>query len=59
MKLSHLKQLIKYLENFHKVSAIYRVTDTIVKIAFDKNDEIYFNMQRSNSSMFKCNSFSR
>lgn len=59
MKLSHLKQLIKYLENFHKISAIYRVTDTIVKIAFDKNDEIYFNMQRSNSSMFKCNSFSR
>lgn len=59
MKLSHLKQIKVYLENFQKISAIYRVTDTIVKIAFDKNDEIYFNMQRSNSSMFRCSSFSR
>ena len=59
MKLSHLKQIINYLENFSKISAIYRVTDTIVKVAFDKNDEIYFNMQRSNSSMFRCESFSR
>ena len=59
MKLSHLKQIIFYIQNFQKISAIYRVTDTIVKVAFDKNDEIYFNMQRSNSSMFKCKSFSR
>ena len=59
MKLSHLKQIINYLESFKKISAIYRVTDTIVKIAFDKDDEIYFNMQRSNSSMFKCASFAR
>ena len=59
MKLSHLKQITNYLQNFQKISAIYRVTDTIIKVAFDKNDEIYFNMQRSNSSMFKCPSFSR
>ncbi|MFT5660219.1 MAG: putative ribosome quality control (RQC) complex YloA/Tae2 family protein [Sulfurimonas sp.] len=59
MKLSHLKQITSYLQNFSKISAIYRVTDTIVKVAFDKNDEIYFNMQRSSSSMFKCNSFAR
>ena len=59
MKLSHLKQIINYLQNFQKISAIYRVTDTIIKVAFDKNDEVYFNMQRSNSSMFKCPSFSR
>ena len=59
MKLSHLKQVVVYLQNFQKISAIYRVTDTIIKVAFDKNDEIYFNMQRSNSSMFKCEVFSR
>ena len=59
MKLSHLKQVVAYLQNFQKISAIYRVTDTIIKVAFDKNDEIYFNMQRSNSSMFKCEVFSR
>lgn len=59
MKLSHLKQILVYLKNFKKISAIHRVTDTIIKVVFDKNDEIYFNMQRSNSSMFKCPSFSR
>ena len=59
MKLSHLKQVVAYLQNFQKISAIYRVTDTIIKVAFDKNDELYFNMQRSNSSMFKCEVFSR
>lgn len=59
MKLSHLKQVVAYLQNFQKISAIYRVTDTIVKVAFDKNDEIYFNMERSNSSMFRCKTYSR
>ena len=59
MKLSHLKQIAQYLKKFTKISAIYRVTDTIVKIAFDKNDEIYFNMQRSNSSMFRCGTYAR
>ena len=59
MKLSHLKQIIKYLKKFTKISAIHRVTDTIVKVVFDKDNDIYFNMQRSNSSMFKSPSFSR
>ncbi len=59
MKLSHLKQINEYILNFKKISAIYRVSDTIIKIAFDKNDEIYFNMQRSNSSMFKCKTYPR
>ena len=59
MKLSHLKQIINYLKNFTKISAIHRVSDTTLKIAFDKSDDIYFNMQRSNSSMFKCKSYPR
>ena len=59
MKLSHLKQVITYLKNFKKISAIYRVSDSIVKVAFDKSDDIYFNMTRSNSSMFKCESYAR
>ena len=59
MKLSHLKQIRTYLEKFTKISAIYRVSDTIVKIAFDKNDEIYFDMQRSNSKIFRCKSYAR
>ena len=59
MKLSHLKQILTYLQNFTKISAIHRVSDTTMKIVFDKNDEIYFNMQRSDSSMFKCQEYPR
>ena len=59
MKLSHLKQITSYLQNFKKISAIYRVSDSIIKIAFDRDDELYFNMQRSNSNIFKCPSYTR
>jgi len=59
MKLSHLKQIINYLKNFKKIAAIHRVSDTIVKIAFDRDDTLYFNMQRSNSSIFKCQEYPR
>jgi len=59
MKLSHLKQIINYLQDFTKISAIHRVSDTIIKVVFDKNDAIYFEMQRSNSKIFKCASYAR
>ena len=59
MKLSHLKQITDYLQKFKKISAIHRVSDTILKIVFDKRDAIYFNMTRSNSSMFKCEEYPR
>ena len=59
MKLSHLKQIVKYLQNFKKITAIYRVSDTIIKVVFDKDDTLYFNMQRSNSSIFKCSDYPR
>ena len=59
MKLSHLKQITQYLQKFKKISAAHRVSDTIVKIVFDKNDALYFNMQRSNSSIFKCREYPR
>ena len=59
MKLSHLKQIVEYLQKFTKISAAHRVNDTTVKIVFDKSDAIYFNMQRSNSSIFKCEAYPR
>ena len=59
MKLSHLKQIKNYLQTFKKISAIHRVSDTIIKVAFDRDDEVYFEMQRSNSKMFRCNSYAR
>ncbi|MDF1876220.1 DUF814 domain-containing protein [Sulfurimonas sp. SAG-AH-194-L11] len=59
MKLSHLRQITQYLQDFKKISAVHRVSDTIIKIVFDKRDAIYFNMSRSNSSMFKCEEYPR
>ena len=59
MKLSHLIQINKYLQNFTKISAIHRVSDSIIKLVFDKSDDIYFNMTRSNSSIFKCEDYPR
>ncbi len=59
MKLSHLKQILTYMQSFTKISSIHRVSDTTMKIVFDKQDDIYFNMQRSNSSIFKCQEYPR
>jgi predicted ribosome quality control (RQC) complex YloA/Tae2 family protein len=59
MKLSHLKQITNYLQKFSKISAIFRVSDTILKVVFDKNDEIYFEMQRSNANIFKTHAYPR
>ncbi|MDQ1264297.1 MAG: hypothetical protein QG559_1298 [Campylobacterota bacterium] len=59
MKLSHLKQITAYLQKFTKISAIYRVSDTIIKVVFDRDDELYFEMQKTDSKIFKCTSYSR
>ncbi|SFV67802.1 Fibronectin/fibrinogen-binding protein [hydrothermal vent metagenome] len=59
MKLSHLKQIAEYLKKFKKITAIHRVSDTIVRVVFDRDDALYFNMQRSNSSIFKCKEYPR
>ena len=59
MKLSHLKQITLYLQKFKKISSIYRVGDTTIKMVFERGDELYFEMQRSNSTIFKCHSFAR
>jgi predicted ribosome quality control (RQC) complex YloA/Tae2 family protein len=59
MKLSHLKQIVIYLQKFKKISSIYRVSDTIIKVVFDRDDEFYFDMARSNSKIFKCLSYAR
>jgi predicted ribosome quality control (RQC) complex YloA/Tae2 family protein len=59
MKLSHLKQIKNYLQNFNKISAIHRVSDTVLKVVFDKDDTIYFDMKRYDSKIFKATSYPR
>lgn len=59
MKLSHLKQITDYLQQFKKIAAIYRVSDTLIKVVFDRDETLYFEMQRSNSTLFKAPSYER
>ncbi len=59
MKLSHLKQLVGYFSDFSKISAIYRVYDTVIKIVFDRDDAIYFDMTRGNSAIYTSSEFVR
>lgn len=60
MKLSHLEQIAHYIiSNFKKISAIHRVNDTLIKVVFDRDDALYFNMSRGNSSIFKCQNYER
>ncbi|MCD6259812.1 MAG: NFACT family protein [Helicobacteraceae bacterium] len=59
MKLSHLKQITDYLQQFKKIAAIYRVSDTLIKVVFDRDETVYFEMQRSNSTLFKAPSYER
>ena len=59
LKLSHLKQIVSYLQKCRKITAIYRVSDTIVKVVFDKDETLYFNMQRSTSNIFKAQEYPR
>jgi len=59
MKLSHLKQITHYLQQFKKISAIYRVSDTLIKLAFDRDATFYFEMQRSHSTIFKAPFYER
>ena len=47
------------MQKFSKISAIFRVSDTILKVVFDKDDAFYFDMQRSNANIFKTQSYPR
>lgn len=59
MKLSHLKQITNYLQSVKKISAIYRVDDSTLKIAFDKENVLFFSLQPSNSKIFKSDTLQR
>ena len=59
MKLSYIGKIVAYLKNFKKISAIYRVNDSVVKIVFDKNDTIFFDLQRYGAKMFKSDDLVR
>ncbi len=53
MKYSHLKQIAAYMNRFKKIAAAYRVEDNLVKIVFDKEEKLYFDLRKGNSKIFK------
>lgn len=59
MKLSHLKQIIAFMQPLQKINAIYRVADNTIKIAFDRDVTLYFDLRRGNSHIFMCEELKR
>ena len=54
MKLSHLRQIVEYLQGVKHINAIHRISDSVIKIVFDRDNVFYFNMQKGNAYISKC-----
>ena len=59
MKLSHLKQIVQFMQPLRKINAIYRISDNTIKIAFDKSTTLYFDMHKGRSHIFMCDDLKR
>ena len=59
MKRYILKQIVSYLQKFKKIYAIERVEDSVIKIVFDKNEVIFFDMKKGSSSIYKKDDYNR
>ena len=59
MKRYVLKQIVSYLQKFKKIYAIERVEDTVIKMVFDKNEVIFFDMKKGASSIYKNDNYKR
>ncbi|MFA6188650.1 MAG: NFACT family protein [Sulfuricurvum sp.] len=52
MKFSQLEQIVQYLQRFKQINNAYRLSDTQIRLVFDNNDVITFEMRRDNPSIF-------
>lgn len=59
MKLSHLQQIVTFMQPLRKINAIYRISDNTIKIAFDRSITLYFNMHKGQSHIFMCDDIKR
>lgn len=59
MKLSHLKQIITFMQPLRNINAIHRIADNTIKIAFDRDVDLYFDLRRGNSHIFMCDGLKR
>jgi predicted ribosome quality control (RQC) complex YloA/Tae2 family protein len=55
MKHFLLKQVVEYLKsNLTSIKLLKRIDNNIIAIEFDKRNLVYFDMQKGNSNIFKC-----
>ena len=54
MKLSHLRQIVAYMQGVKHINAIHRISDSVIKIVFDRDNIFYFNMQKGHAYVSKC-----
>ncbi len=59
MKHSHLSQIAQHLNSYKKINTIEKVDDTIIKIAFDRDEPYFFDMRRGDSHIFKKESYKK
>jgi len=53
MKFYAFKQIVTYLKQFRRISDAHRVGDNIIKICFDNRNDLYFDLQKGNSAIYK------
>ncbi len=59
MKRNELLHVAKYLQKFTAISSIYRVQNSTIKIVFDRDETLFFDMRRGDSHIFKKEDFKR
>ncbi len=59
MKRNELLEVTKYLQKYRSITSIGRVEDSIIKIVFNKDEAIFFDMKRGDSHIFKKEHFRR
>lgn len=52
MKHSHLEQIVETMDRFTQIERAYRVSDTQIRLEFDKNTAWTFDMRRDNATIF-------
>ncbi len=59
MKYSVLKEIEKYLQKCKSISTAGRVDDTVIKIVFDRDEVLFFDMKKGDSYIFKKENYKR
>ncbi len=59
MKRYILVQIAQYLKKFKKIYLAERVEDTVIKMVFDKNETIFFDLKKGDSLIFKKDEYKK